>query len=97
MSRGARKPQSLRVCRQLGSSPSGGLAAYAVDPFCRGIYAGDPMKLETRHALPKLYNLEQELWELHSWAWQKAKEPKSARDRLAAKEVTTQHVTDWRR
>lgn len=32
---------------------------YAVDPFLSGIYAGDAHTLVTRHALPKLYNLEQ--------------------------------------
>lgn len=33
---------------------------YAVDPFLSGVYAGDPHTLITRHALPKLYNLEQD-------------------------------------
>ncbi|MDR0686884.1 MAG: protoporphyrinogen oxidase [Dysgonamonadaceae bacterium] len=40
--------------RRLGRS----FLDYAVDPFVSGIYAGDPMRLVTRHALPKLYNLE---------------------------------------
>lgn len=43
------------VLRRLGKS----FLDYAVDPFISGIYAGNPYKLVTRHALPKLYNLEQ--------------------------------------
>ena len=42
------------VKRRLGES----YFHYAVDPFIGGIYAGDPEKLVTRHALPKLYALE---------------------------------------
>ncbi len=42
------------VIRRLGRS----YYDYAVDPFIGGIYAGDPSKLVTRFALPKLYNLE---------------------------------------
>lgn len=41
--------------RRLGKS----FVDYAVDPFLSGIYAGDANALITRHALPKLYNLEQ--------------------------------------
>lgn len=43
------------VKRRMGKS----FLNYAVDPFILGIYAGDPSKLVTRYALPKLYNLEQ--------------------------------------
>jgi len=43
------------VKRRLGKS----FLDYAVDPFISGVYAGDPSKLITRHAFPKLYNLEQ--------------------------------------
>lgn len=32
----------------------------AADPFVNGIYAGDSNRLATRHAFPKLWNLEQE-------------------------------------
>lgn len=42
------------VVRRLGKS----FLDYAVDPFLSGVYAGDPYKLITRHALPKLYALE---------------------------------------
>lgn len=41
--------------RRLGNS----FFKYAVDPFVSGVYAGDPDRLVTRFALPKLYNLEQ--------------------------------------
>lgn len=41
--------------RRLGKS----FLDYAVDPFLSGIYAGDAHTLITRHALPKLYLLEQ--------------------------------------
>lgn len=41
--------------RRMGKS----FLKYAVDPFISGIYAGDPDRLVTRFALPKLYNLEQ--------------------------------------
>ncbi|MDO4706813.1 MAG: protoporphyrinogen oxidase [Porphyromonadaceae bacterium] len=44
------------VRRRLGQS----YLTYAVDPFVGGIYAGDPSALVTRHALPRLYALEQE-------------------------------------
>ena len=43
------------VKRRMGKS----FLEYAVDPFISGIYAGDPDRLITRFALPKLYNLEQ--------------------------------------
>lgn len=43
------------VKRRMGQS----FLDYAVDPFILGIYAGDPSRLVTRYALPKLYNLEQ--------------------------------------
>ncbi len=43
------------VKRRMGKS----FLEYAVDPFISGIYAGDPDRLITRFALPKLYKLEQ--------------------------------------
>lgn len=69
--------------RRLGQS----FLDYAVDPFLSGVYAGDPMRLPTRYALPKLYRLEQEHGSFIRGAWVKAREPKSARDRLATKDV----------
>jgi oxygen-dependent protoporphyrinogen oxidase len=44
------------VRRRLGQS----FLDYAVDPFISGVYAGDPNKLITRYALPKLWKLEQD-------------------------------------
>jgi oxygen-dependent protoporphyrinogen oxidase len=44
------------VTRRLGS----GFLDYAAEPFVGGIYAGDPAALSVRHALPRLYDLEQE-------------------------------------
>lgn len=69
--------------RRLGRS----FYEYAVDPFISGIYAGDPMKLCTRYALPKLYNLEANYGSFIRGAIAKGKEPKSSRDRLATKKV----------
>ncbi|MCI6161386.1 MAG: protoporphyrinogen oxidase [Prevotellaceae bacterium] len=60
---------------------------YAVDPFLSGVYAGDPMRLVTRFALPKLYRLEQNHGSFIRGAIAKSKEPKSERDRLATKKV----------
>ena len=69
--------------RRLGRS----FYEYAVDPFISGVYAGDPMKLCTRYALPKLYNLEANYGSFIRGAIAKGKEPKSSRDRLATKKV----------
>lgn len=69
--------------RRLGRS----FVDYAVDPFVSGVYAGNPDTLVTRHALPKLYNLEQDYGSFIRGALAKMKEPKSQRDRLATKKV----------
>lgn len=69
--------------RRLGRS----FYEYAVDPFVSGVYAGDPMKLCTRYALPKLYNLEANYGSFIRGAIAKRKEPKSSRDRLVTKKV----------
>lgn len=69
--------------RRLGKS----FLHYAVDPFLSGVYAGDPMKLVTRYALPKLYNLEQQYGSFVRGSIAKAKLPKTERDRLATKQV----------
>lgn len=69
--------------RRLGKS----FLNYAVDPFISGIYAGDPEKLVTQFALPKLYNLEQNYGSFIRGAIKKAKEPKSDRDKRVTKEV----------
>lgn len=69
--------------RRLGKS----FLNYAVDPFLSGVYAGDPMKLITRYALPKLYNLEQQYGSFIKGTIAKARLPKSERDLLASKKV----------
>lgn len=69
--------------RRLGRS----FVDYAVDPFLSGVYAGNPDTLVTRYALPKLYNLEQQYGSFIRGSIAKAKEPKTARDRLATKKV----------
>lgn len=58
--------------RRLGKS----FVEYAVDPFLSGIYAGNPETLVTRHALPKLYNLEQNYGSFIGGSIAKAKEAK---------------------
>jgi protoporphyrinogen/coproporphyrinogen III oxidase len=46
---------SEMVLRRMGQS----FLDYAIDPFILGVYSGDPSKLITKYAFPKLYNLEQ--------------------------------------
>jgi len=71
------------VKRRMGQS----YLDYAVDPFISGIYAGDPRKLVTKYAMPKLYNLEQEYGSFIKGAMKKAKLPKDERTKKASKEV----------
>ncbi|MEG1749515.1 MAG: protoporphyrinogen oxidase [Tannerellaceae bacterium] len=71
------------AARRLGRS----FLRYAVDPFLSGVYAGDPMKLVTRYALPKLYNLEQQYGSFIKGTIAKARLPKTERDHLATKKV----------
>lgn len=73
--------------RRLGKS----FVDYAVDPFISGIYAGDPHRLVTKYALPKLYNLEQNYGSFIRGAYAKRAEPKTERDRLVTKEVFSTH------
>ncbi|MBS2096697.1 protoporphyrinogen oxidase [Carboxylicivirga linearis] len=61
------------VKRRMGKS----FLDYAIDPFILGIYAGDPSLLITRHAMPKLYNLEQNYGSFIKGSIKKRKEPKS--------------------
>lgn len=69
--------------RRLGKS----FVDYAVDPFISGVYAGNPERLVTRYALPKLYALERDYGSFVRGAIAKMKQPKSDRDRLATKKV----------
>ncbi len=70
--------------RRLGKS----FLDYAIDPFIAGIYAGDPNKLVTKYALPKLYNLEQSYGSLIRGGIKKSIEnKKDIRLRKATREV----------
>ena len=60
------------VRRRLGKS----YLDYAIDPFISGVYAGNPEKIITRFALPKLYALEQNYGSFIRGSIKKAKEPK---------------------
>lgn len=73
--KGSNPDESLAelVKRRMGNS----FLDYAIDPFILGIYAGDPAQLVTRHAMPKLYNLEQKYGSFIGGARKKAKEPKT--------------------
>ena len=77
------EPVGALTIRRLGQS----FYDYAVDPFISGVYAGDPMRLTTRYALPKLYNLEANYGSFIRGAIAKGKEPKTDRERLATKKV----------
>jgi len=59
---------------------------YAINPFVSGVYAGDPDKLATIHAFPKLYELEQKYGSLIKGAIKGAKERK-ARAEVASKDA----------
>src|SRR5665647_1256793 len=71
------------VLRRMGKS----YLDYAVDPFISGIYAGDPSKLVTRFALPKLYQLEQNYGSFIGGTIKKSSEPKDERSKRATREV----------
>jgi oxygen-dependent protoporphyrinogen oxidase len=71
------------VCRRLGKS----FLDYAVDPFISGIYAGDPSRLVTRYALPKLYALEQNYGSFIRGSVKKSREPKSEDEKKATRKV----------
>jgi protoporphyrinogen/coproporphyrinogen III oxidase len=71
------------VRRRMGKS----FLDYAVDPFISGIYAGDPDRLVTQFALPKLYALEQNYGSFIGGAIKKAREPRSHRELKATRKV----------
>jgi len=60
------------VLRRLGRE----FLDYAINPFVGGVYAGDPAKLSTCHAFPKLYALEQKHGSLIKGAIMGARERK---------------------
>jgi len=59
------------VLRRLGQN----FLDYAVNPFVAGIFAGDPDRLSVKHALSKLYKLEQKYGSLIKGQIKKAKLP----------------------
>ncbi len=71
------------VKRRMGKS----FLDYAVDPFILGIYAGDPSKLVTRFALPKLYRLEQEYGSFIKGGIRKQMAHKDEREMKASREM----------
>lgn len=71
------------VLRRLGKS----FLDYAVDPFIGGVYAGDPHKLITRYALPKLYALEKDYGGFVRGTIAKHKEPKQPNAHKVTREV----------
>jgi len=71
------------VLRRMGKS----FLHYAIDPFILGIYSGDPARLVTKYAFPKLYRLEQDYGSFIKGAVKKAKEPKTEREKKATKEI----------
>lgn len=71
------------AARRLGQS----FVDYAVEPFISGVYAGNPYKLVTRYALPKLYALEQDYGSFILGSIAKKKQPRTSRDLLATKKV----------
>ena len=70
------------VVRRLGQE----FLDYAINPFVSGVYAGDPAKLATAHAFPKLYALEQKHGSLIKGAIAGAKERKR-RAEVASKDA----------
>ena len=71
------------VLRRMGKS----FLNYAVDPFILGVYAGDPAKLIPRHALPKLYWLEQDYGSFIGGAIKKQRQGKTDEEKKATKDV----------
>lgn len=70
------------VVRRLGRE----FLDYAINPFVSGVYAGDPAKLSTCHAFPKLYALEQKYGSLIKGTILGARERKK-RAEVAAKDA----------
>lgn len=71
------------VKRRLGQS----FLDYAIDPFILGVYAGDPNRLITRFALPKLYNLEQQYGSFIGGSIKKKFEPKTEEEKQVTRGV----------
>jgi len=59
---------------------------YAINPFCSGVFAGDPEKLSVKSAFPKLYRLEEVYGGLIKGMI------KGAKERRARREISKQHA-----
>ena len=77
------EPLSEMVKRRMGQS----FLDYAIDPFILGVYAGDPSRLLTKYAFPKLYNLEQTYGSFIGGSVKKMFEKKDERERKATRKV----------
>jgi oxygen-dependent protoporphyrinogen oxidase len=71
------------VKRRMGQS----FLDYAVDPFVKGVYAGDTEYLIPRYALPKLYRLEQEYGSFIGGSIKKKMREKDPRLKKATRKV----------
>jgi oxygen-dependent protoporphyrinogen oxidase len=71
------------VIRRMGRS----FLNYAIDPFILGIYSGDPAKLVTQYAFPKLYRLEQDYGSFIGGAVKKGMQPKDENEKKVTKEI----------
>jgi len=71
------------VKRRMGKS----FLNYAVDPFILGVYSGDPAKLITKYAFPKLYNLEHDFGSFIGGSVKKMFAKKDERDKKATRKV----------
>lgn len=71
------------VKRRLGQS----FLDYAIDPFILGVYSGDPNRLVTRFALPKLYALEQKYGSFIGGTIKKGSEPKTEEEKKVTRGV----------
>ncbi len=71
------------VKRRMGQS----FLDYAIDPFIKGVYAGDPNILIPKYALPKLYNLEQNYGSFIGGAVKKQFEKKTEADKKITRKV----------
>ncbi len=71
------------VKRRMGQS----FLDYAVDPFIKGVYAGDTEYLIPRYALPKLYRLEQEYGSFIGGSIKKKRRETDPRLKKATREV----------
>ncbi|NLO03835.1 MAG: protoporphyrinogen oxidase, partial [Bacteroidales bacterium] len=71
------------VLRRMGRS----FLNYAIDPFILGIYSGDPGKLVTQYAFPKLYWLEQDYGSFIGGAVKKSMQPKDENEKKVTKEI----------